>query len=109
MLKIYGYAESINVRKVLWACDEIDLPFERIDRGGRFASVSEPAFRALNPVGMVPVIDDGGSIVWESNAIVRYLCSSAVARISCQSSLQVARRSSSGWTGRSRTSTTAGA
>ena len=73
MLKIYGYAASINVRKVLWACEELGLEFEREDWGGGSRSTSEPAFRALNPVGMVPVIDDGGTIVWESNVIVRYL------------------------------------
>jgi glutathione S-transferase len=73
MLKIYGYAASINVRKVLWACEELGLAFEREDWGGGFRSTSEPAFRALNPVGMVPVIDDDGTIVWESNVIVRYL------------------------------------
>ena len=76
MLKIYGYAESINVRKVLWACEELGLPFERVDWGGRFSSTSEPKFRAMNPVGMVPVIDDDGVLVWESNAIVRYLAAS---------------------------------
>jgi glutathione S-transferase len=54
MLKIYGHATSINVRKVLWTCEERDT-------------------RALNPTRMVPVIDDGGVIVWESNVIVRYL------------------------------------
>ena len=73
MLKIYGYAGSINVRKVLWACEELGLPFEREEWGGGSRSTSEPAFRALNPVGMVPVIDDAGTIVWESNVIVRYL------------------------------------
>src|SRR5262249_20916421 len=67
MLKVYGYAQSINVRKVLWACEELALPFERVDWGGSFRSTSEPQFRALNPVGMVPVIDDGGKVVWESN------------------------------------------
>lgn len=76
MLKIYGYEQSINVRKVLWACEELALPYERIDWGGRFASISEPSFRAMNPVGMVPVADDDGVIVWESNVIVRYLASS---------------------------------
>ncbi len=76
MLRIYGYAQSINVRKVLWACEEIGLPFERVDWGGRFASTSEPTFRAMNPVGMVPVIDDDGVLVWESNVIVRYLAAS---------------------------------
>lgn len=73
MLKIYGYAASINVRKVLWACEELGLQFEREDWAGGFRSTTEPAFRALNPVGMVPVIDDAGTIVWESNVIVRYL------------------------------------
>jgi glutathione S-transferase len=76
MLKIYGYAQSINVRKVLWTCEELDLPFEREDWGASFRSTSEPQFRALNPVGMVPVIDDDGKIVWESNVIVRYLAAS---------------------------------
>lgn len=76
MLKIYGYAASINVRKVLWMCDELGLPFEREDWAGGFRSTSEPAFRTLNPVGMVPVIDDGGAVIWESNVIVRYLATS---------------------------------
>jgi glutathione S-transferase len=76
MLKIYGYAQSINVRKVLWVCDELGLPFECVDWGGSFRSTSEPQFRALNPVGMVPVIDDDGQVVWESNVIVRYLAAS---------------------------------
>lgn len=62
MLKIYGYAASINVRKVLWTCEELNLEFEREDGGG-----------ALNPTGLVPVIDDAGTIIWESNVIVRYL------------------------------------
>jgi glutathione S-transferase len=61
---------------VLWACEELGLPFERHDWGGGFRSTSESAFRALNPVGMVPVIDDDGTIVWESNVIVRYLAAS---------------------------------
>lgn len=76
MLRIYGYAGSINVRKVLWACDELGLPFERDDWGGPFRPTSDPAFLALNPVGMVPVIDDDGLILWESNAIIRYLAAS---------------------------------
>jgi glutathione S-transferase len=76
MLKIYGYAHSINVRKVLWTCEELGLAFEREDWGGSFRSTSEARFRALNPVGMVPVIDDAGTVVWESNVIVRYLATS---------------------------------
>lgn len=73
MLKIYGHAGSINVRKVLWLCEELGLGFEREDWGGTFRSTAEPAFRALNPFGMIPVIDDEGFVLAESNTILRYL------------------------------------
>lgn len=79
MLKLYGHPNSINVRKVLWLCAELDLAHQRIDWGGygQFGSVDAPEFRALNPVGMIPVIDDAGTMVWESNTILRYLASKA--------------------------------
>ncbi|MGO4331877.1 glutathione S-transferase family protein [Cupriavidus sp. 2TAF22] len=73
MLKILGKASSINVRKVLWCCDELGLPFEREDWGSGFRATDTPAFLALNPNAMVPVLDDGGFVLWESNAIIRYL------------------------------------
>lgn len=73
MLKIHGYAGSINVRKVLWTCVELGLPFERIDWGGGTRPVTDPEFRKLNPVGMIPVLEDGEQLFWESNSIVRYL------------------------------------
>lgn len=76
MLRIHGYAGSINVRKVLWTCSELDLAFEREDWAGPFRPTSDPAFLALNPVGMVPVIEDGGAVIWESNTIIRYLAAS---------------------------------
>ncbi len=65
MLKIYGRANSINVRKVLWTVDEIGIPFEREDWGRGFRPTSEPEFLALNPFGLVPVIDDGGFVLSE--------------------------------------------
>jgi len=75
-LRIYGYSGSINVRKVLWMCEELDLDYEREDWGGGLRSTDAPSFRALNPVGMIPVIDEGGVVIWESNTIVRYLATS---------------------------------
>ena len=74
MLKIWGRLSSINVRKVVWAAQEAGVPFERVDAGMAFGIVDTPAYRALNPNGLVPLIDDGGFVLWESNAIVRYLC-----------------------------------
>jgi glutathione S-transferase len=76
MLRIHGYAASINVRKVLWACAELGLSFEREDWAGPFQPTSDPAFLALSPLGLVPVIDDDGFVVSESNAIIRYLAAS---------------------------------
>jgi glutathione S-transferase len=73
MLKVLGKAASINVRKVLWACDEIGIAFEREDWGDGFRSTHTPAFLALNPGGLVPVVIDDGAVLRESNTIVRYL------------------------------------
>ena len=73
MLTIWGNADSVNVQKVLWCCEEIGLPYHRIDAGRHFGVVNTPGFRRLNPNGLVPTIDDAGYVLWESNAIVRYL------------------------------------
>jgi glutathione S-transferase len=73
MLRILGKAGSINVRKVLWTCAELDLPFVREDWGAGFQSTQQPAFLALNPNAMVPVLVDGDVVLWESNTICRYL------------------------------------
>lgn len=75
MLKIYGRANSINVRKVLWLCGEVGQKFEREDWGRGFKPTSEPGFTKVSTFGVVPVIDDDGFILRESNTIVRYLAS----------------------------------
>jgi len=73
MLKIWGRANSVNVQKVLWCCDELGLPFERVDAGLQFGRVNDPDYRELNPNGQVPTLVDGAFVLWESNAILRYL------------------------------------
>ncbi len=75
MLRILGKASSINVRKVLWTCAELQIPFEREDWGSGFRSTNDAQFLALNPCAMVPVIQDGDFTLWESNTIIRYLVS----------------------------------
>lgn len=73
MVKIWGRRNSSNVRKVLWCAEEIGLPYESIEVGGAFGGTQSPDYLAMNPNGLVPVIEDNGLPVWESNAIVRYL------------------------------------
>jgi glutathione S-transferase len=73
ILKIWGRKNSINVMKVLWAAEELGLPFERVDIGGQFGGNDQPAYLAMNPNGRVPTIQDKGLTLWESNVIVRYL------------------------------------
>lgn len=73
MLRIWGRHNSSNVRKVLWCAEEIGLPYESIQVGGAFGGTDDAAYRALNPNGLVPAIEDHGLPLWESNTIVRYL------------------------------------
>src|SRR3546814_11087227 len=72
MSVMHGRANSSNVQKVLWLLDEIGLAFERIDRGGRFGGLDAPAYRALNPNGLVPTVIDGGLVLSDSHAILRH-------------------------------------
>jgi len=73
MLKVLGQPGSLNVRKVLWTLAEIGVPYEREDWGGTTRPTSDPAFLALNPNALVPVIIDDGLVLRESNTIIRYL------------------------------------
>ena len=73
MLRIWGRNNSVNVQKVLWCCEELKLDYERIDAGGSFGVVNTPQYRNLNPNGLVPTLEEDGFVLWESNAIVRYL------------------------------------
>jgi len=75
MIRILGRANSFNVRKVLWTCGELGLGFEREDWGRGYRPTADPAFRAVNPIGLVPAVIDGEAVLRESNTIVRYLVS----------------------------------
>ncbi len=73
MIKIWGRISSINVRKAVWAARELGLEFERIDVGGAFGGLTTPEYVGMNPNSKIPTLDDNGYIIWESNAVVRYL------------------------------------
>jgi len=73
MITIWGRANSVNVQKVLWGCDELGLQFERIDAGMQFGRNHEPDYLAMNPTGRIPTLVDGDFVLWESSSILRYL------------------------------------
>ncbi len=77
MLRIWGHRQAPNVRKVIWACAEFDLDFEVKEVGGPFGGTDAPEYRAMNPNGRIPTIDDDGFVLWESHAILRYLANKA--------------------------------
>ena len=73
MLKLWGRTSSINVQKALWCLKETGIAFEQTEVGGKFGGVDTPEYKAMNPNSRVPTIVDDGFVLWESNAIVRYV------------------------------------
>lgn len=73
MLKIWGRLNSVNVKKALWAMEELGLPYHRINAGMQFGVNKTPEYLKMNPTGLVPTIDEDGFVLWESHTIVRYL------------------------------------
>ena len=80
MLRIWGRISSINVRKAVFAAQLLGIDFERIDAGAAFGVVQTADYKAKNPNSLVPLLEDGGFTLWESNVIVRYLCAKHAAR-----------------------------
>ncbi|QGZ32701.1 glutathione S-transferase [Stutzerimonas stutzeri] len=73
MVKLWGRINSTNVKKALWCLEELGVRYTRIDAGGAFGVVDEADYVAMNPNRLVPCLQDGDLVLWESNAIVRYL------------------------------------
>ena len=74
MVRVWGRNNSINVQKVMWAVAELGLAHERTDAGGAFGGLDTADYGRLNPNRRIPtVVDDDGTVVWESNVCVRYL------------------------------------
>lgn len=82
MLRVWGRKTSSNVQALMWCIGELGLPYQRFDVGHRFGGTDTPEFLAMNPNGTVPVLRDGdGPPIWETGAILRYLCARDVAQM----------------------------
>ena len=73
MIRVYGRATSSNVQPVMWLASELGLEVERIDAGGAYGGLDTPEYLAMNPMGRIPVMQDGDLTMFESQAILRYL------------------------------------
>jgi glutathione S-transferase len=74
-ITIWGRTSSVNVMKVLWLLDELAVPFDRVEAGGAFGRTRDADYAAMNPNATVPtVVMPHGFTLWESHAILRYLC-----------------------------------
>ena len=99
MLKVWGRVNSINVQKVLWALEELKVPYERVEAGMAFGVVNEPFYKKMNPNSRVPTIEDDGFVLWESNAIVRYLAAKHGMGTLCPPTSSSGPTPTGGWTG----------
>jgi len=96
MLKIWGRTNSVNVKKALWAAEELGLKYERIDAGLQFGVNKTPEYLKMNPTGLVPTINDDGFELWESHTIVRYFAAKHGMGTLCPSDLR-ARADAERW------------
>ena len=70
---LWGRLNSINVQKVLWLCEDLNLEFERLDAGLQFGVNQTLQYLNMNPNGLVPTLKEDNFILWESHSILRYL------------------------------------
>jgi len=73
MAELWGRKNSYNVQKVLWILDELKIEYLHHDVGSNEGDLQKPEFLKLNPRARIPVLRDSGTVIWESNTIVRYL------------------------------------
>lgn len=74
MLKIYGVPNSQPVRAVVWLCLMKGLAFDFVMTSQNKAAKAPDYLKSVNPRGTIPAIDDAGVVLWESHAILVYLC-----------------------------------
>ncbi len=97
MIKLWGRSTSSNVRKVIWLLEELGLKYERIDVGGAFGGTETPHYRAMNPLGLVPALEEDDFTLFESNVILRYICNAHAPQSAMYPKLPPARASVEAW------------
>ena len=73
MLKLYDMQRSGNAYKARLMLGLLGLEYETVTVNLATKQQMEPRFLAINPLHTVPVIDDDGTIIRDSNAVLVYL------------------------------------
>lgn len=84
MVKLYGFSKVNAVARghtrdlrVLWALEEMELPFELVGMDHPAHDLNTDEYRKLNPFEQIPTIEDDGLVLTESGAILIYLAKKA--------------------------------
>ncbi|WEL54459.1 glutathione S-transferase [Pseudomonas kermanshahensis] len=72
-IKLYNFPKSGHAHRIELMLSLLNLPTELVFVDLAKGEHKQPAFLALNPFGQVPVIDDNGTVIADSNAILVYL------------------------------------
>jgi glutathione S-transferase len=72
-LTLWGRGRTANVQKVTWCLAELGIDYNHVERAAEIQASDDLAYLATKKADFVPVLDHGGFILWEGNAIVRYL------------------------------------
>ena len=76
------HLENSRSQRVLWLLEELGLAYavKRYDRN-KATMLAPPELRQVHPLGKSPVIDDDGTVIAETGAIVEYLVEKADGRL----------------------------
>jgi glutathione S-transferase len=97
VIKLWGRNTSSNVAKVIWLLEELGLQYQRVDAGGSFGGTDTPHYRSMNPLGLVPALEDDDFSLFESNAILRYICNAHAAHSTLYPQAPHARATVEAW------------
>jgi len=73
IMKLYHFPLSGHAHRARLFLSLLAVPHEVVEVDLRSGAHKTPEFLALNPFGQVPVLDDDGTIIPDSNAILVYL------------------------------------
>ena len=76
-MKLYQFPLSPNCQKVVALAREVGVPLEVVNLDVFKGATRTPEFLQKNPNGKIPLLEDDGLFLWESNAILGYIAAKA--------------------------------